>query len=230
MLLLIGMKLLLTSSGITNKSIENALSDLLGKPYGKASVTFIPTAANVEKGDKSWLVDDMYNVRKLDFASFDIVDISAVSKDIWLPSIESADILVFGGGNVNYLLDWIEKSGLKDHLPKLLETKVYVGISAGSMVTASNVSLTSSGILYYEDTGNFENRKGLGYVQFEIRPHLNSQWFPKVRHDYLGKLAKETSSTFYAIDDNTAIKIINDRVSVITEGKWKKFNEHIRGI
>lgn len=78
------MKLLLTSSGNTNKSIEKALLELLGKPFNKANLTFVPTAANVEKGDKGWFVDDMNNFKKLGFALFDIIDISAVPKKIWL--------------------------------------------------------------------------------------------------------------------------------------------------
>lgn len=120
------MKLLLTSSGKTNKSIGKALLDLLGKPFEKTNLTFIPTAANVEQGDKMWLVDDMNNFRKMNFASFDIVDISAVSKDIWFPSFNKADVLVFGGGDTYYLLSWIKKSGLEKILPELLKTKVYV--------------------------------------------------------------------------------------------------------
>lgn len=218
------MKLLLTSSGNTNKSIERALSELLEKPFNKAHITFIPTAANVEKGDKTWLVDDMNNFRKLNFASFDIIDISAVSKNIWLSSFEKADVLVFGGGNVYHLLTWMKKSGLAKLLPKLLKNKVYVGISAGSMITARNISLTSSDILYYEDTGKIKNTKGLGLVGFEIRPHLNSKWFPKVRLPFLEKLSKEIPNTFYAIDDNTAVKVVDDVVSIISEGEWKKFN------
>ncbi|OGH48363.1 MAG: hypothetical protein A3G66_04010 [Candidatus Levybacteria bacterium RIFCSPLOWO2_12_FULL_39_17] len=118
------MKLLLTSSGKTNKSIESALLELLGKPFEKANLIFVPTAANAEQGDKSWLVDDMNNFRKMNFASFDIVDISAVSKDVWLPSFNKADVLVFGGGNTYHLLNWIKKSGLEKILPELLKTKV----------------------------------------------------------------------------------------------------------
>ena len=118
------MKLLLTSGGITNKSIEKGLSELVEKPFSKLHLTFIPTAANIEKGDKSWLVEDVYNFKKLGFASFDIIDISAVSKSIWLPSFNKADILIFGGGNVYHLLKWIKKSGLENILPELLKTKV----------------------------------------------------------------------------------------------------------
>ncbi|MBI2028011.1 MAG: Type 1 glutamine amidotransferase-like domain-containing protein [Candidatus Levybacteria bacterium] len=218
------MRLLLTSSGITNKSIEKALLELLGKPFDKSNLTFVPTAANVEEGDKTWLVDDMNNFRKLNFVSFDIIDISAVSKDIWIPSFEKADILVFGGGNVHHLLTWIKRSGLVKLLPKFLENKVYVGISAGSMVTAKNFSLSTTNILYYEKNKSLKNTKGLGFVDFEIRPHLNSKWFPKVRLNYLEKLEKEAPNTFYAIDDGTAIKVIDKRVTIVSEGMWKKFN------
>lgn len=218
------MKLLLTSSGKTNKTIEKALLNLLGKPFEKANLTFIPTAANVEKGDKIWLVDDMYNFRQMNFSSFDIIDISAVPKNVWLPSFKKADILVFGGGNVYHLLKWIKKSGLEKVLPQLLKTKIYVGISAGSMVTAKNISLSTAGILYYEKTGGFKNKKGLGFVDFELRPHLNSKWFPKVNLPYLKKLSETISYSFYAIDDNTAIKVEDGKISVVSEGEWKKFN------
>lgn len=218
------MKLLLTSGGNTNKSIEKALLELLGKPFSKANLLFIPTAANPEKGDKTWLVNDLNNFKKLGFAFFDILDIASVSKAIWLPRFKKADILVFGGGNVYYLLKWIKKSGLQKLPPQLLKTKVYVGISAGSMVTAKTISLSSAGIFYYEKSGNLKNTKGLGFVDFEIRPHLNEPGFPKVRLDYLAKVAKETPHTFFALDDNSAIKVIGNKITVVSEGEWKKFN------
>ncbi len=218
------MKLLLTSGGNTNTSIEKALLKLLGKPFSTANLTFIPTAANIEKDDKSWLADDMNNFKKLGFAMLDVIDISAVPKDIWLPSFERADILVFGGGNTEYLLHWMKKSGLVPILPDLLKTKVYVGISAGSMVTAKRISLSSVGMLYWEQTRKFKDTKGLGLVDFEIRPHLNSPWFPKVRIDYLQKLAQDTPASFYAIDDATSVQVIDGEVSVVSEGEWKKFN------
>lgn len=218
------MRLLLTSSGITNASIEKGLSDLLEIPYRKSSLAFIPTAANVTKEDKSWLVNDLNIFKNLGFSYFDIVDIAAVGIDIWWPSLKRADVLVFGGGDEEYLLTWIKKSGLGEKLPELLKTKVYVGISAGSMAAAKQVSLSSAGLLYYEDTGKFVDWKGLGFVDFEVRPHLNSRWFPKVTLENLQKIAHKTSSPFYAIDDTSAIKVRDNNINVISEGTWKKFS------
>lgn len=218
------MKLLLTSSGITNSTIAKALSDLLGKPFEKSAVTFIPTAANVEPGDKKFVVNDMYNVMKLGFKTFDVMDISAISKDYWLPSFRAADVLVVGGGNDRHLLTWLNKSGVALELPELLKTKVYMGISAGSIVAAKKVSLSVLGILYYERTKKFKDDAGLGLVDFEIRPHLNSEWFPQVTLSNLAKIAPQHRGSFYAIDDATAIKVDGENITVVSEGKWKKFH------
>jgi dipeptidase E len=196
----------------------------LGKPFEKSHITFIPTASNMDKGDKTWLVNDMNNIKKLGFPTFEITDISIMPKEVWFPIFQSTDLLVFGGGTATYLMEWMEKSGVAAVLPELLKTKVYMGISAGSMVTAKQMSLTSQNILYYEQTGEFQPTKGLGFVDFEIRPHLNSPSFPKVRIDYLTQLAQKNPTVFYAIDDNTAVQVIDGEVTVITEGDWKKFN------
>ena len=128
------MKLLLTSAGLVNQPIINALSDLVQKPFKELKLAFIPTAANVEPGGKEWLIDDLQNCKKLNFKQVDIVDISAVSKAIWQPRLEQADILFFGGGNTHYLMDWVEKSGLKELLADWLKTKIYLGLSAGSEI------------------------------------------------------------------------------------------------
>jgi dipeptidase E len=218
------MKLLLTSNGASNSSIVNALRSILEKPFEKSSITFIPTAANVERGDKKFVVNDMYTLMKLGFETFDVMDISAVSKQYWLESFQRSDVLVFGGGNDKYLLDWLRSSGVQEALPALLQNKVYMGISAGSMVTEKKVSLSTAGILYYERTQEWENTEGLGFVDFEIRPHLNSPDFPKVRLDYLEKIAKENPTPFYAIDDNSAVVVNGNSITVVSEGDWKKFN------
>jgi len=218
------MKLLLTSSGITNKILADALFRLLGKPFERSHITFIPTAANFETGEKSWLVNDMYNLKKLGFPTFDIIDIAIVPKEIWLPSFERADLLVFGGGDTTYLLKCMEKSGVTAVIKDMLRSRVYMGISAGSMATAKIMSLSSENILYYEQRRVLKSINGLGLVDFEIRPHLNSDSFPKVRLPLLQEIASDIKRPFYAIDDDTAVQVIDTKVTVVSEGKWKKFN------
>jgi dipeptidase E len=219
------MKLLLTSGGFTNQSIANALLELAGKPFNEMKLAFIPTAANVEEGDKGWLINDLANCKKLGFAEIDIVDFSALPKEIWQKRLEAANILIFGGGNTFHLMHWLIKSGLREDLPRLLEKRVYVGISAGSMVAAKRISLSQSKRLYYpEEAGRPEENEGLGLVEFQLRPHLNSPDFPNVRIEYLKELAKNLSEAIYAIDDNSAVVVNEGKISVVSEGKWEKIN------
>lgn len=217
-------KLLLTSGGITNDTIKNTLADLVGKPFSQTSLAFIPTAADIEPYDKSWLVEDLYNCKKLGLKLLDIVDISALSNKLWEPRLKSADILFFGGGNTFHLLYWINKSGLAKKLKNMLKTKVYVGISAGSMVAGKTISLSDSKKLYYEDLFGYQDEKALGFVDFQIRPHLNSPHFPDVQEKKLKELAKGAKEVVYAIDDNMALKVVGKKVEVVGEGKYLILN------
>jgi dipeptidase E len=218
------MKLLLTSAGISNKSIADALLSLTKEPFVKLNLAVVPTALNVEEGGKEWFINDLVNCQKLGFKEIDIVDISALPQDIWLPRLQNADVLFFEGGNTFHLMHWLEKVGLEKLLPELLKTKVYVGVSAGSMVVCKHLGLSTSKRLYDEDVEKKYKDDGLNFVDFLIMPHLNSPYFTNVRLDKLKKIADEIGETFYAIDDNTAIKINDEKMEIISEGEWKKFN------
>ncbi|EKE11829.1 MAG: hypothetical protein ACD_15C00016G0004 [uncultured bacterium] len=218
------MKLLLTSAGLSNQSISNALLEMIGKPFSETTMAFIPTAANAESGDKDWLITDLIVCKKIGFKSIDIVDISAVPKDMWLPRLQEADVLYFEGGNSFHLMYWIEKSGLRELLPEMLKTKIYVGVSAGSMVACKSLDMSTSERLYSEEIVGWRSDEGLGFVDMLIRPHLNSPYFPNLNLENLEKISKEFPDTFYAIDDNTAIKVVDGKIEIVSEGVWKKFN------
>src|SRR3989344_3799479 len=218
------MKLLLTSSGITNKSIADALFELVGKKSEDTSVVFIPTASNVEVGDKGWLIDDLVALKNLHFKSIDIADISAVEEKIWRPKFEDADVLFFEGGNTYHLMEWIRKSGLIALLPELLKTRVYVGVSAGSMVTNKDLMLKTSQMLYGEDLDETENVAALNYVDFYFLPHLNSDYFTKIRKKNLEEAVKGMIEKVYAMDDQSALKIVDGKVEIVTEGEYLEFN------
>lgn len=217
------MKLLLTSGGLTNASITKALFELVGKKPEETSLCFIPTASNIEKGDKDWFINDLINIHKQNFKSVSIVDISAVLEDIWRPQIEEADILFFEGGNVYHLMRWMNKSGLVNLLPELLKTKVYVGVSAGSMVTNPDFSLRMSQIVYGDDLKE-EPMDGLNYVDFYFLPHFNSSYYPARMEEKIKEVAKTLSKKVYALDDQSALKIVDGKIEVISEGKYLVLN------
>jgi dipeptidase E len=217
------MKLLLTSNGLSNQSIANALIELTGKPASETTIVFIPTAMNVARGSKGWFINDLSNIKKQGFKFIDIVDISALSKEVWLPKIESGDVLFFSGGNTYHLMYWLKESGLFELLPELLKTRVYAGISAGSIVTNPSIAYTSEDKKkYYVDNFGYKDETALNFVDFYTYPHFNSPKHIFSRKETLEKIAKKTQKTVYGLDDESALKIVDDAVTVVTEGEYIK--------
>lgn len=217
------MRLLLTSAGFTNEKIIQALKDLTDKPLNELKLVFIPTAANVEIGGKEWLIDDLHRCANLGLKQIDIVDISALSNTVFLPRIVDSDIIFFGGGNTHYLMTWIEKSGLKKELPELLKTRIYVGLSAGSMI-ASKWWSCEYDTRYYDEPQGPKKYDCLGMVDFHIIPHLYPSDFPKITLENMEKLSKEFKEPLFALDDNSALKYVDGKIEIVSEGVWKRFN------
>ncbi len=243
------MKLLLTSAGITNEHIQKALVDLLGKPINQSTALFVPTAIRAYPNGsyyawKSALMDGIHSLGRLEWKKFGILELTALpslKKDIWLPEIEEANALIVGGGNGFYLSFWMQKSGLFEILPEILENgKPYVGISAGSMILTDSLNFNlerfeKTGV-YYDDEYNEEaptnagSDKTMHFVDFVIRPHLNSAILPQLTLENIEKWATKIDVPLYAIDDQTALKVIDGKVEVITEGKWKLFEKSRKAI
>lgn len=218
------MKLLLTSGGITNSSIAKALFGLVGKKPEETSLVFVPTAANVEMGDKGWYINDLVNLEKQNFKSIDIADISAVDQKIWKAKFEAADVLFFEGGNTYHLMRWMNTSGLASMMQEYLKTKVYVGVSAGSMVTNPDLALKLSQDIYEEDRMETENMSALRFVDFYFLPHLNSAYFTKLREPNIREATKGMTRKVYALDDQCALKVVDGKVEVVSEGAWLEIN------
>lgn len=173
------------------------------------------TAANVEPGDKGWLIDDLVNLKKLGLKWIDIVDISAIHRRQWSARMDQADVLYFGGGKRYHLMDWIPRSGLTEVLPELLERRVYVGMSAGSMVTGRTLGLRLSHVLYQDDLERTRELKGLGYVDFSVLPHLNNSSFPRLTEGSIEKATRDMTDTVYALDDASALRVVDREVSTV---------------
>ena len=221
------MKLLLTSAGITNESLKKALLDLVGKEVSKTKIAIVPTASNMEEGDKDWLINDYQNLKKMGFEEIDIVDISALPKDIWEKRLSVVDIIAIEGGNDFYLRYWFKKSGFDENLKNgYLDTKVYLGISAGSCVTTPLIEHPYN-ILYGEDLPKGEMKiinEGLRLVDFLVLPHFNSKSFNKLTEENIREIAKNFSHKAYALDDNSGIKVTDGNIEIVTEGKYLELN------
>ena len=140
-------RLLLTSCGISNPTLRDALADLLGKPFAEAGVVFLPTAALADPGDHGWLLEDMTRVHALGWRTFDVLDLNGLPREVVLERVRAADVIYAEGGNHYHLARSITRNGLADDLLALLETRVWVGSSAGSMVFSRNLTAHSAAVI-----------------------------------------------------------------------------------
>jgi dipeptidase E len=196
------MKLLLTSGGIRNNALADALFQLTQAPASEVRLAFIPTAANVRDEDKCWLIDDLANLKAIGFARLDIVDIAALSKEQLGPRLEQADVLVFGGGDTKYLLQCIHDK-LASDLTGLLQTRVLVGISAGSVICCPVINPTRT--------------EGLGYVDFLFIPHMGSSFANRTRDDVQGFASMLGKRTYWA-DDNAGVLVNGNSIKPVGAG------------
>src|SRR6266568_5253705 len=220
------MKLLLTSAGIKNDSIRHALVDLLGKPIAEANALCIPTAGyghpmGSPGGAWRFITGQASTpMCELGWKSLGVLELTAlpsIGADRWIPWVREADVLLVNGGDALYLCHWMQQSGLADLLPELPET-VWVGLSAGSMVMAPSIGEDFVG--WKPPTGG---DRTLGLVDFAIFPHLDHPSLPENTMADAERWAAGMPVPSYAIDDQTAIQVIDGEVSVVSEGHWKRF-------
>ncbi len=212
------MKLLLTSAGLRNEAIINALEALLGKPLTSAKVLFLTTAANTGVDDKRWLLDNLNEFTKAGVASLDVLDIAGLPKEVWQPHFVHADILCVGGGDERYLAHVFAAQNMKEELTPFLTSKVYMGISAGSMVVGTLLPADLTKAIFIEEDFRTTGGEGLGFVPFAYVPHLNSSFF-SLRKERLDRLQTQFDRPVYASDDETALMIVNGVVTKVGKGE-----------
>jgi dipeptidase E len=221
------MKLLLTSAGIKNASIRNALVDMLGKPIAESNALCIPTAGygnpyGSPAGPWRFITGrSAQPMCELGWKSLGVLELTAlpsIGQERWVPWVREADVLLVNGGDALYLCHWMRESGLADLLPSLHET-VWAGFSAGSMVMTPRIGEDFVG--WKPPTGGDET---LGVVDFSIFPHLDHVDLPENTMADAERWAARIPDPAYAIDDETAIKVVDGAVEVVTEGHWRLFN------
>jgi dipeptidase E len=221
------MRMLLTSGGIQNPTIRRALDDLLPKPLDECRALCVPTALyghpHVGPGENAWRFvsgreDNV--MTQLEWSTMGLLELTAlpsIPAERWQPLVQDTDVLLVGGGDALYLAHWIRESGLAAMLPRL-DHVVWVGLSAGSMVMTPRIGDDFVG---WRPPGGGD--EALGLVDFCIYPHLDH---PSLPHNTTAN-ARQWASTIghpaFAIDDDTAICVVDDEVDVVSEGRWLRF-------
>ena len=241
-----GVDLLLTSAGITNASIRSALVELLGKPIEECRALVVPTAihpfpsgpemaARLVRGDVRTPLTD------LGWEALGLLELTAlpsISRDVWVPSVQAADAILVWGGDPLYLSHWLRESGLAALLPSL--SSVYVGVSAGAMAACSTFGetytepptgagrpLTSEAMVFGTPAGDvrrtFVTATGAGLVDVAVIPHLDEVDHPDASADNAKAWAARLPVPTYALDDQSALRVSDGVVEVVSEGSWRLF-------
>ena len=218
------MKLLLTSAGVRNPSIRDALVRLLGKPIEESDALYIPTALSghpMAGPRQAWRGLSGRETRApmvgLEWRSMGVLELTAlpsIPAERWVPLVREVDALLFEGGDAAYLSHWVRESGLADLLPSLEDT-VWVGLSGGSMVLTPRIG--AEFVSWQSPAGDTT----LGVVDFSIFPHLDNPDLPENTLAAAKRWAAGLPGPAYAIDDETAIAVVDGTVEVVSEGTWK---------
>lgn len=222
------MKLLLTSAGIKNASIRAALDGMLPKPVAECDALCIPTASYghpMAGPGRAWDFLAGRETRtpmcELGWRSLGVLELTAlpsIDRERWTGWVREADVLLVNGGDAAYLAYWMRQSGLAELLPSLPEM-VWVGLSGGSMVMAPVIGKE---FMTWTPPGGSDET--LGVVDFAIFPHLDHPDIPSNAMAGAERWAAKLSVPAYAIDDETAIQVVDGAVEVVSEGHWRRFD------
>jgi dipeptidase E len=220
-------KLLLTSGGVTNPSIRDALVGLLGKPIADSTALCIPTAQyghpSVGPGVMPWQFisgssgNPMVDLGWKTVGVLELTALPSIEEERWVPLVRETDVLLVAGGDALYLCHWMRQSGLADLIPSLRDT-VWVGLSAGSMVMTPRIG--ADFVQWRPPTGDDST---LGVVDFSICPHLAPDGMPGNSMAEAEAWVAGIDGPAYAMDDQSAIKVVDGVVEVVSEGQWRHF-------
>ena len=242
------MRLLLTSSGITNDRIRDALVELLGKPIAEATALVIPTAGHPfpSGAAMAWRAisgSSPSSLGGLGWKSVGVLELTAlphIDEAAWVPAVRDADALLVAGGDPLFLAHWMRRSGLTALLPTLRPEAVYVGVSAGSIAAATTFvetfdeppragdgALKTQDIVFATPAGDLPlilvTGQGAGLVDFAVIPHLEHPRHLDASLANAREWAARIPAPTYAIDDDSAVKVVDGAVEVVSAGQWKLF-------
>lgn len=242
------MRLLLTSAGITNPSIEAALTGLLGKPIAESSALVVPTGIYPFPGGadaagslvRGLTANPLCGLGWKSLGVLELTALPSVDEDVWVPAVQESDALLVWGGDPLYLSYWMRQSRFADLLPSLRPEVVYVGVSAGAMVASSTFGetylrpphgtrtpLTVEDIAFDTPGGElkltFATAAGVGLVDFALIPHFGEEGHADASLSNAELWAARLGVPTYAIDDRSAIRVVDGTVDVVSDGRWKRF-------
>ncbi|WP_037906408.1 Type 1 glutamine amidotransferase-like domain-containing protein [Actinacidiphila yeochonensis] len=219
------MNLLLTASGLSNGTLRDALRAMLGRPFASANLVHLPTASFAEPGDHGWVLGGLNELHGLGWREFDILEPNGLPRRMVLDRLLHADVVHVGGGNQYHLARSLTRAGLADDFLEALESRVYVGVSAGSMIFSRRLDERSAEVM--GDTADLHAlgaatvEPPFGLFDWYLKPHLYSPHFPERDDAWADQVVARADFPVYFLDDDSAVRVADGEVEVVSEGRWR---------
>lgn len=218
------MRMLLTSHGLHNHTLVSTVADLLGRPFAEANAIMVLDAIVAIPGDKNWLFDkDIDPFRRLGWQEFDFIALGSVPHQVAEARLRHADVVYAEGGDQHNLMNVIVQHDFVGLFWELLDTKVYVGESAGSMIFSRHYNERSAKL--FEGGDPQPATAPFPLFDWYAKPHFNSPFFPERTVAWADRLAGVADFPTYLLDDDSAVRvqgeIANLVTDVVSEGEWR---------
>ena len=224
------MRMLLTSNGVLGGPAKDTLLDLLGRPIAECRTVVVLDAMLPFPGDKSKMLDHVDAYRRLGWAETDVLTLSAGPRSVIEQRLRSADAIFCYGGTNHWLAHSWRESGLAPVLRELLDEKVYVGMSAGSMIFSR---------LHAAAVEALDDQPEVGFLQLEsvapalplfdwfLMPHLGADYFPDSTDQWAAEVAPRFGGPTWFLDDGSALLIrdLDGDPEVVSTSHWLRFDE-----
>ena len=179
------------------------VKEFLDKNAKSKKILFIPTAANVEEyKNYMYLTEKAFEDIGYEVDNFDI---SVFSEKTVKEKLSKAEIIFISGGNTFYLLQELKRKNLISYLKERIENGLlYIGESAGSVITGSNIeyaSLADDKTLAKELSDDYT---GMNLIDFYIVPHFGEEPF-----------AESSEKIVELYKDKLDLKLINNKEAIL---------------
>ena len=201
------MKLFLASEAKNALSIQK-LQEYSGGLAGK-NIAYIPTAANGEQGWESWRNGGSWELINTLNANISLIQLEEYRIKNLAEVLRGKDIIWVAGGMPGYLMYWMKSTGFDKIIKPLLNTgTLYVGSSAGAMVTSKSLDVATWG--FVDNDLGAENMPGLGLVDFDIYPHYEDSLYEQIKSKFKG-------NKIYLLKNGEEIIVEDGNIQVIGE-------------
>ncbi len=198
--------MLLTSAGFENKRIGEKFVKLVDKPVQLIKVIFVPTASRTKEELK------YVEAAKKELLNFGIKveNITALNlnHNVSYNEVKNFDVIYVCGGNTFWLLHKVRETGFDKVIKQFLNNdKLYVGVSAGSILVGPNIEIA---VPFDENDIGLTNFTGLNLVKVVISPHYTVK-----EKLIIDQYKKQLNCQIIPLTDRQACLVIDNQIELV---------------